>query len=215
FSFARSLAPSSSPSFFFFQAEDGIRDFHVTGVQTCALPISGRVRLDRQLLRGARLGARRAGGGARLARCGRGRFRSGELGSGVSAGGAVRTRLPAAAGRTGRRGRHPADAAGRGRSRVLAGLSQLLRDHALQPLADVFVVRTPVGTGDPRRGRARPVRRLLPLLAIALLAACAGTQKKPSGAAGAAVQPRVADSGPPPDCTGCKPYPPAQEDPST
>src|SRR5690606_40158717 len=24
----------------FFQAEDGIRDFHVTGVQTCALPIS-------------------------------------------------------------------------------------------------------------------------------------------------------------------------------
>src|SRR5690606_39555447 len=28
------LLPSS-----FFQAEDGIRDFHVTGVQTCALPI--------------------------------------------------------------------------------------------------------------------------------------------------------------------------------
>src|SRR5690606_39403322 len=27
---------------FFFQAEDGIRDFHVTGVQTCALPISAR-----------------------------------------------------------------------------------------------------------------------------------------------------------------------------
>src|SRR5690606_40451453 len=27
--------------FFFFQAEDGIRDFHVTGVQTCALPIFG------------------------------------------------------------------------------------------------------------------------------------------------------------------------------
>src|SRR5690606_39485521 len=26
--------------YFFFQAEDGIRDFHVTGVQTCALPIS-------------------------------------------------------------------------------------------------------------------------------------------------------------------------------
>src|SRR6202030_4412181 len=30
----------SSPShFFFFQAEDGIRDYKVTGVQTCALPI--------------------------------------------------------------------------------------------------------------------------------------------------------------------------------
>src|SRR5690606_14257782 len=28
--------------FFFFQAEDGIRDFHVTGVQTCALPICPR-----------------------------------------------------------------------------------------------------------------------------------------------------------------------------
>src|SRR2546430_13291148 len=27
-------------SFFFFQAEDGIRDLTVTGVQTCALPIS-------------------------------------------------------------------------------------------------------------------------------------------------------------------------------
>src|SRR5207249_8773042 len=28
-------------SVFFFQAEDGIRDRNVTGVQTCALPISG------------------------------------------------------------------------------------------------------------------------------------------------------------------------------
>src|SRR5256885_12103452 len=30
-----------SMSFFFFQAEDGIRDYKVTGVQTCALPILG------------------------------------------------------------------------------------------------------------------------------------------------------------------------------
>src|SRR5690606_40369450 len=30
----------ATPIPFFFQAEDGIRDFHVTGVQTCALPIS-------------------------------------------------------------------------------------------------------------------------------------------------------------------------------
>src|SRR5690348_17764058 len=29
--------------FFFFQAEDGIRDGRVTGVQTCALPISGLI----------------------------------------------------------------------------------------------------------------------------------------------------------------------------
>src|SRR5262249_59834987 len=32
----------TSLSFFFFQAEDGIRDWSVTGVQTCALPISQR-----------------------------------------------------------------------------------------------------------------------------------------------------------------------------
>src|SRR5436309_2687759 len=31
--------PAEDSCFFFFQAEDGIRDFHVTGVQTCALPI--------------------------------------------------------------------------------------------------------------------------------------------------------------------------------
>src|SRR5438270_3540232 len=29
--------------FFFFQAEDGIRDLTVTGVQTCALPIWARI----------------------------------------------------------------------------------------------------------------------------------------------------------------------------
>src|SRR6266850_3232731 len=33
--------------FFFFQAEDGIRDYKVTGVQTCALPISALARLAR------------------------------------------------------------------------------------------------------------------------------------------------------------------------
>src|SRR6266702_5756592 len=31
---------------FFFQAEDGIRDGHVTGVQTCALPISRVIGID-------------------------------------------------------------------------------------------------------------------------------------------------------------------------
>src|SRR5690349_24692301 len=36
--------------FFFFQAEDGIRDLYVTGVQTCALPIwpDRRQMLDQQ-----------------------------------------------------------------------------------------------------------------------------------------------------------------------
>src|SRR2546427_6960214 len=32
--------------FFFFQAEDGIRDWTVTGVQTCALPISAEVAFE-------------------------------------------------------------------------------------------------------------------------------------------------------------------------
>src|SRR5437870_7365620 len=35
----------NATSFFFFQAEDGIRDGHVTGVQTCALPILARFNL--------------------------------------------------------------------------------------------------------------------------------------------------------------------------
>src|SRR5258707_7506062 len=35
---------SNCLSFFFFQAEDGIRDIGVTGVQTCALPISSSAR---------------------------------------------------------------------------------------------------------------------------------------------------------------------------
>src|SRR5438093_5535798 len=34
--------------FFFFQAEDGIRDWSVTGVQTCALPIWSLITLPRQ-----------------------------------------------------------------------------------------------------------------------------------------------------------------------
>src|SRR5689334_24648917 len=44
----------SSRSFFFFQAEDGIRDGTVTGVQTCALPISPLQRFPLQLQRWAR-----------------------------------------------------------------------------------------------------------------------------------------------------------------
>src|SRR5207253_4997103 len=40
---------SARPSFFF-QAEDGIRDGHVTGVQTCALPISTGLRLQQRLV---------------------------------------------------------------------------------------------------------------------------------------------------------------------
>src|SRR5947209_8937057 len=36
---ARILSRLATPTIFFFQAEDGIRDIGVTGVQTCALPI--------------------------------------------------------------------------------------------------------------------------------------------------------------------------------
>src|SRR5690606_40701142 len=51
---------------FFFQAEDGIRDFHVTGVQTCALPISrARSRAGRRRARGRRDGRRRQHPGRR------------------------------------------------------------------------------------------------------------------------------------------------------
>src|SRR5256885_13319822 len=42
--------------FFFFQAEDGIRDYKVTGVQTCALPISLQFRLNNPSLNGWRYG---------------------------------------------------------------------------------------------------------------------------------------------------------------
>src|SRR2546430_6117963 len=35
--------------FFFFQAEDGIRDLTVTGVQTCALPICARLQREEKL----------------------------------------------------------------------------------------------------------------------------------------------------------------------
>src|SRR5256885_4800126 len=47
-------------SFFFFQAEDGIRDYKVTGVQTCALPILFRTHADapRVLLANSNLVAR-------------------------------------------------------------------------------------------------------------------------------------------------------------
>src|SRR5204863_4778730 len=37
---------------FFFQAEDGIRDLYVTGVQTCALPISRLAPVNSKVRRG-------------------------------------------------------------------------------------------------------------------------------------------------------------------
>src|SRR2546430_3846853 len=46
--------------FFFFQAEDGIRDLTVTGVQTCALPICQAAARPRARRSGARVIRRRA-----------------------------------------------------------------------------------------------------------------------------------------------------------
>src|SRR5699024_11382745 len=52
--------------FFFFQAEDGIRDRNVTGVQTCALPISVMSNLGLHLaMRAADITVRTTGVGDR------------------------------------------------------------------------------------------------------------------------------------------------------
>src|SRR5688500_19951067 len=56
---------------FFFQAEDGIRDYKVTGVQTCALPIWSRITCHLSDTDGAQTeaygpGANRYGGAVRL-----------------------------------------------------------------------------------------------------------------------------------------------------
>src|SRR2546426_6064260 len=50
--------------FFFFQAEDGIRDYKVTGVQTCALPISLRAPAAGSRARAPRLQGREPPGAA-------------------------------------------------------------------------------------------------------------------------------------------------------
>src|SRR2546429_1238504 len=62
-----SAADTSNLSIFFLQAEDGIRDVAVTGVQTCALPISAvqPMQLGVRVLRPERL-PRRAASAARL-----------------------------------------------------------------------------------------------------------------------------------------------------
>src|SRR6516162_8347626 len=61
---------STKGVFFFFQAEDGIRDYKVTGVQTCALPICDGC------WGGARRGA--PGGGACGRPCDLLKYRSGD-----------------------------------------------------------------------------------------------------------------------------------------
>src|SRR5256885_9404106 len=48
-------------TFFFFQAEDGIRDYKVTGVQTCALPILDDVEEGRESVDVVELARQRRG----------------------------------------------------------------------------------------------------------------------------------------------------------
>src|SRR3989449_7873975 len=71
-----SAGASSGGSFFFFQAEDGIRDVAVTGVQTCALPIYHLLAASSgdEAERAGRAGGLSAGG----QEAGRGGLRTGE-----------------------------------------------------------------------------------------------------------------------------------------
>src|SRR6267378_6731465 len=88
---------SSLEFFFFFQAEDGIRDLYVTGVQTCALPISFTDPWALALyayVAGTALAARRWNAGVKDPSTARWTARGGELlwvlcGAAVFAGGSV------------------------------------------------------------------------------------------------------------------------------
>src|SRR5258708_30655473 len=55
--------------FFFFQAEDGIRDDLVTGVQTCALPISFACRVPLALSGRSRSPLKRCSGDSSVSPC--------------------------------------------------------------------------------------------------------------------------------------------------
>src|SRR5712692_11579833 len=120
--------------FFFFQAEDGIRDGTVTGVQTCALPISRTQAADRVRRLAARLDLSRAGGpGARLPP------RSLLRGAGGREGAGVRRAAPprVAHVRSGSRGhglgsRHRKDPGGRGSAVKYDGKDR--RSGELSPL---------------------------------------------------------------------------------
>src|SRR5690606_39626423 len=85
----------STSVLFFFQAEDGIRDFHVTGVQTCALPISPLLRRERLPLRRTpswpEPGVPPGGGGADRQPLPRGRRGGGGLGQPPAGGAGARS----------------------------------------------------------------------------------------------------------------------------
>src|ERR1039457_5873631 len=93
--------------FFFFQAEDGIRDYKVTGVQTCALPIYViRNRPAAQADDAAQLGARARGDRDRDERAAVLEFRAAAAGR-REAVGHVHGARPARAEHAGRRAKAP------------------------------------------------------------------------------------------------------------
>src|SRR5437762_4026465 len=114
--------------FFFFQAEDGIRDTSVTGVQTCALPIyrAGRIRAGR-----IRAGRARAGRAARWAHVSSGTGGPASAGTGAAAALAVPYRL--------------------GHRAISLGAANAI-DYAIQFLLPVVLVRylTPEAFGSYR-----------------------------------------------------------------
>src|SRR3989454_8977740 len=115
--------------FFFFQAEDGIRDYKVTGVQTCALPI----------LHGGQRGAlARARGDGRPARLGDGRRALLAWAHDDGGGHRLRDRVRGAAG-----AEAAASDAGRRRMRY----SPTLVDHFLNP-RNAGLMRDPDGVGE-------------------------------------------------------------------
>src|SRR5438132_12376756 len=67
----------TSADYFFFQAEDGIRDHCVTGLQSCALPISARAN-DALRINGRELRAKVVGEGGNLGLTQRGRVERSE-----------------------------------------------------------------------------------------------------------------------------------------
>src|SRR6266542_5880723 len=124
--------------FFFFQAEDGIRDATVTGVQTCALPICLGVGGGAALVRVPGCGTRRgdpADGGTRLVRRG-----------------AVR---PVRRAERGRHGGRPRPAAGRAVVIVTQSTAADMRERVEDVMAVYEIAMGyPPGTGAQRAGYA-------------------------------------------------------------
>src|SRR2546426_12492422 len=130
--------------FFFFQAEDGIRYYKVTGVQTCALPILDRARADRPVLALAPVTPRRRAGLARPPRPARRRAGAAVDRDARAPHAVERARGPPRGLRAHRAGQGPPGARGRRQARP-----------AERPPADRHARRDPGGSAHGRRGPDR------------------------------------------------------------